>query len=58
MFTGLADLERAHAEDRAGHSEVAQRYYRSFLRVYDRPMARHMALIEEAKGRAGGAGRR
>jgi TolB-like protein/tetratricopeptide (TPR) repeat protein len=53
MFAGLADLERARAEERLGHAELARSYYQSFLRRYDRPVQRHLPLVEEAKTRLG-----
>jgi hypothetical protein len=53
MFAGLADLERARTEERLGHAELARSYYQSFLRRYDRPVPRHLLLVEEAKTRLG-----
>jgi serine/threonine-protein kinase len=53
MLAALADLERARIEDRLGHPALAAGYYRAFLRRYDRPVARHLALVEEARARAG-----
>ena len=51
MFVGLADLERGRIEERLGHAELAENYYRRFLRRYDRPVQRHQGLVEEAKAR-------
>ena len=51
MFTGLADLERGRVEEKLGHAALAARYYRRFLRRYDRPMQRHAPLVKEAKER-------
>jgi TolB-like protein len=51
MFAGLADLERGRAEGRLGHAELAGSYYQRFLRRYDRPVQRHLPLVEEARAR-------
>jgi hypothetical protein len=51
MFVPLADLERGRIEERLGHPAMAGRYYRRFLRRYDRPVERHQRLLEEAQER-------
>ncbi|HET6579167.1 MAG TPA: protein kinase [Gemmatimonadales bacterium] len=51
MFAGLADLERGRAEERLGHADLAASYYQRFLQRYDRPVQRHLPLVEEAKAR-------
>ena len=51
MLAGLADLERARNEERLGLPQLAGKYYRRFLRRYDRPVAKHLALVEEARSR-------
>jgi eukaryotic-like serine/threonine-protein kinase len=51
MFVPLADLERGRIEELLGHPAMAGRYYRRFLRRYDRPAERHRSLVEEARGR-------
>jgi eukaryotic-like serine/threonine-protein kinase len=53
MLAALADLERGQIEHRLGHAALAADHYRAFLRQYDRPVARHLALVEEARARAG-----
>ena len=50
MLTPLADLERARIEERQGRTELARNYYEEFLRIYDRPVAAHRSLVEEANG--------
>jgi tetratricopeptide (TPR) repeat protein/TolB-like protein len=49
MLTGLIDLERARIEEQRGESGSARKYYREFLRRYDRPVIGHRRLVEEAK---------
>jgi hypothetical protein len=51
MFAGLADLERGRIETQRGHAEAAGRHYRRFLQRYDRAVARHVPLVEEARAR-------
>jgi hypothetical protein len=36
---------------RLGHAELAGSYYRRFLRRYDRPVQRHLPLVEQARSR-------
>jgi len=50
MLTGLADLERGRIEERRGRTGPARNYYREFLRCYDRPVAAHRHLVDEARG--------
>ena len=50
MLAPLADLERARIEERQGRTELARNYYEEFLRIYDRPVAPHRSLVEEANG--------
>jgi hypothetical protein len=52
-LAGLVDLERGRIETRLGHAELAASYYKRFLRRYDRPVQRHLPLVEEAKTRTG-----
>jgi tetratricopeptide (TPR) repeat protein len=51
MLVGLVDLERGRIEEHLGHADLAAGYYRNFLGRYDRPMQRHLHLVEEAKNR-------
>ena len=48
MLSGLVDLERGRIEERLGHDDLARKYYREFLRIYDRPAAGHRHLVDEA----------
>jgi serine/threonine-protein kinase len=52
-FAGLVDFERGRIEDRQGHTDSARASYARFLRRYDQPVARHRALVEEARKRIG-----
>ena len=49
MLTGLVDLERGRIEEQRGHAGSARKYYREFLRRYDRPAIGLRRLVEEAK---------
>ena len=49
MLAGLVDLERGRIEEQRGGSGSARKYYREFLRRYDRPMIGHRRLVDEAK---------
>ena len=49
MLAGLADLERGRIEEQRGRSGSARKYYREFLRRYDRPVIGHRRLVDEAK---------
>ena len=49
MLAGLVDLERGQIEEQRGRSASARKYYREFLRRYDRPVTGHRRLVDEAK---------
>jgi len=49
MLAGLVDLERGRIEEQRGGSGSARKYYREFLRRYDRPVIGHRRLVDEAK---------
>jgi len=49
MLTGLVGLERGRIEAWRGRAGLARNHYREFLRLYDRPVIGHQALIEESK---------
>ena len=49
MFFGLIALERARIEETTGDIRQAQADYEWFLRAYDRPVAQHRHLVDEAR---------
>jgi hypothetical protein len=57
MLSGLVDLERGRIEHRAGNTDAAAESYREFLLRCDRPVPRLKGLADEARARAGTAGR-
>ena len=52
VFAGLVQLERARIHQRLGQVELASSSYLRFLRLYDRPLRRHLPLVEEARSRS------
>jgi hypothetical protein len=49
MLNGLIHLEQARIEEATGDIRQAQADYEWFLRAYDRPVAQHRHLVDEAQ---------
>jgi hypothetical protein len=49
VLAGLAYLQLGRIEEARGNAELATFYYGQFLRRYDRPVAAHRHLVDEAR---------